>query len=371
MRDSWWVDFRFNRQRIRQRSPLNTKPGAQAYEATLRSRLARGEPAVPPAEEPVVRKRLERLLEDFLNMHVAVHNKPTTQVHKRRVINRYLGPDLGHLEVESISSRTLLEYQAALRSRGLSAKTVNNILGILQTALRLARDWGEVSTVPSVKRLRLPPRDIRFLSAAEAQRLLADRKEPLWSDMVLLALHTGMRIGELSALYFEDVDLNRRVLTVRRNYTMRRFTTPKSNKTRVIPLSEEVVTMLHRRRAAYGLVFWRTPGTPVAQQTALKALKRMCRRAEVSPVGWHALRHTFASHLAMRGTPVRSIQALLGHASLEMTERYMHLAPNATHDAVDALTYRAEPRWIPPSQVEIRPRLDDFDGIKKGPAIAH
>ena len=78
-------------------------------------------------------------------------------------------------------------------------------------------------------------------------------------------------------------------------------------------------------------------GRMLTKNECRRPLHGMCRRAGLRKVGWHVLRHTFASHLAMRGAPLRAIQELLGHASIEMTMRYAHLSPDATKAAVELL----------------------------------
>lgn len=79
-----------------------------------------------------------------------------------------------------------------------------------------------------------------------------------------------------------------------------------------------------------------------AYNACQNAITRQCRRASIRPVGWHTLRHSFASHLVMKGTPLKVVQELLGHATIEMTMRYSHLSPEISENAVKVLDCRGQ-----------------------------
>jgi integrase len=111
--------------------------------------------------------------------------------------------------------------------------------------------------------------------------------------------------------------------------------TPKSGRAREVPLSPETVKALKQHRHLRGeLVFCTDAGRMFRKNETKHPLWRACKRAGLRLIGWHALRHTFASHLTMRGVPLKAIQELLGHATIEMTMRYSHLSPEVRRDAV-------------------------------------
>lgn len=156
-------------------------------------------------------------------------------------------------------------------------------------------------------------------------------------------------MGELLGLRWEDVDLSAGRINVRQSYVQGVFGLPKSGKSREIPLGDEVIEALRTHRHERGsLVFCDTGGNVLTAGRLAWPLKRALKRAGLREIGWHVLRHTFASHLAMRGVPLKAIQELLGHASIVTTMRYAHLAPHVARDAVRLLD-RMRPPAVPPN----------------------
>jgi len=120
--------------------------------------------------------------------------------------------------------------------------------------------------------------------------------------------------------------------------------TPKGSKSRTIPLNAEALAALTTHRHLKGpLVFSKADGTRLDQDTCRRALERIRKLAGLKKIQWHGLRHTFASHLAMRGVPLKAIQELMGHATIEMTMRYAHLTPDVREAAVRQLDVALQP----------------------------
>jgi integrase len=156
--------------------------------------------------------------------------------------------------------------------------------------------------------------------------------------MIVVGLKTGLRQGELLALRWDDVDLVTGRLVVRRAVARGVVGTPKGRRRREIPLSGEALGVLKAHRHLRGeLVFCHEHGGMLEPDRTNRALWRACRKAALRRIGWHTLRHTFASHLVMRGVPLKAVQELLGHESIQMTMRYSHLTPDVRRDAVELL----------------------------------
>lgn len=338
IKTSWWIDLRDEGRRIRKRSPENSKAGAEAFEALVRHRLARGEPPEGFPRPPEMKiKLLKAFVPEWFETYVRTNNKPTEQRSKEVTFRIHLLPWFGSYRLNEITNAEIERYKSNKQKSGLSPKTINNHLCALMKCLRCANDWELLATLPKMSLLKVPPQPFDFLTPIESARLLRGSEEPQWREMILVALRTGMRLGELIGLDWSAVDFRRRIITVRQSIVYGKISSPKSNRIRHIPMANEVSEMLWPRRQEQGLVFPRPDGEPLAYNTADLAIKRHCKRAGLRPIGWHVLRHTFASQLATEGISMRIIQEFLGHSTIQMTGRYAHLAPSAFQSTIEVL----------------------------------
>jgi integrase len=156
--------------------------------------------------------------------------------------------------------------------------------------------------------------------------------------IVLLGGEAGLRCGEIMALEWGDVDLQKRQLCIQRSEWKGHATVPKGGRLRYVPLTLRLTTALRQHRhLRSSRVLVQTDRSPLTQKIVQVWMRRVARRASVADSGVHILRHTFCSHLAMRGAPARAIQELAGHQDLTTTQRYMHLSPAAIENAIRLL----------------------------------
>jgi integrase len=213
--------------------------------------------------------------------------------------------------------------------RQLRAASVNRPLAVLRHLLKVAHDeWGLAPAPPRVRLEREEQGRLRWLTQEEAARLLAacskSRNTDLL-DLVTVSLYTGVRRSELLGLTWERVDRARGVI---------RLEVTKSGKRREIPFGTKVDAVLSRRAHAgtVGRVF------PKASWDAYRtAFESAVAAAGIDDFKWHDLRHTYASWLVMAGRPLIEVKELLGHATIAMTMRYAHLAPERLRTAVAVL----------------------------------
>jgi integrase len=170
--------------------------------------------------------------------------------------------------------------------------------------------------------------------------------------IVLLGAEAGLRIGEVQALRWDDIDFTRRILTVNRRDWRGRLGSPKGGRIRRVPLTTRLVAALKAHRHLMAWVVCQPDGARYTQNHVTSRLGRACRRAGLRIATYHVMRHTFCSHLAMRGASARAIQELAGHASIVTTQRYMHLAPAAGRDAIELLERRGP--TVAPHEVTAR-----------------
>jgi integrase len=313
---------------------INTKAAAEAAE---RAHIARtlNPPPAPAKEAPT----FNEFADEFERTYVKSNNKPSEQVAKRCSLSKHLRPALGEKHLDEIGARDIEALKARMLDAELKPKTVNNTLTILGKLLSYAVEVGAIERAPKAKLLRVPPQKFDFLDFAEYTRLSdAARPEPEWYAAVVVGAEAGLRRGEILALQWEDVDLVARTLTVRHSEYLGKLVSPKGNKHRTIPLTARLAAGLKAIRHLRGpFVFCDADGEMLTREVMRWNLPRLCRKAGLRPVGWHGLRHSFCSHLAMRGVPPKAIQELAGHASLTTTMRYMHLAPSTLRTAIDTL----------------------------------
>ena len=316
--------------KLRLRGAARTREQGYALERELRERLARGE--VATSRPQTFAAWAEEYLESGMTK-----NKPSTRAAKRQIVRDHLLPAFGALRLDEITVERIERFQAKEQASGSSPKTINNRLTVLRRMLSTAKRWGRIATVPRVDWLRVPAGRVDFLTFDEAARLV-EAADPAWCAMMLVALRTGLRRGELLALRWEDVDLPAGRLTVRRTAWESTEGPPKGNRTREVPLSPEARTALEGLDRRQGYVFG--DGERLTVGESKWPLWRACDRAGLARRGWHVLRHTFASHLVMRGVPIRAVQELLGHQDIRQTMIYAHLAPAVFTDAVARLDSR-------------------------------
>lgn len=335
MKKSWWIDFRFNHMRHRKRSPENSRAGALAYEAVLKQKLARG----GRIDSVTQWQTFEQFAWRWYHEYALVNNKPSEQRNKKWGLKGSLVPFFGRTVVAEIKARDIERYKTHEQARGIKNKTINNYLSMLRKCLVTAYDWNELDGAPpKIVWLKCPPAETKFLSEKECQRLLSNA-HGLVHDMLLMALQTGMRQGEIRGLQWSSIDWKNGIITVRHalcDYS-KRLGSPKSNRARHIPMTSEVRRSLEARRKPDGFVFLDADGKPFNHKRLARRLEAVIGRAGLKHFGWHVLRHTFASRLSELGAPIVVVKDLLGHASIATTMRYAHTAPPALRAAISLL----------------------------------
>jgi integrase len=356
VKEAWMIDVAVTlengrTQRIRRVAPLQNKRAAERYELELRRELIEGQ--FNRKEDQSKRREpsltLAEFSKPFLGVYAVTNNKPSGVEAKRIICNNHLIPALGSRRLDQIGVQDIEAFKAEKLTDGYAPKTVNNFLAVLRKLLTVAVEWGKLEQAPKIQWLKIPDPEFDFLSFEEAERLVAGAPDT-WRTMIVVALRTGLRIGELLALRWDDVDLVAGRLVVRRSASRGIIGTPKNGRSREVPLSDRALADLKGHRHLRGeLVFCGETGRLLNRGECKWPLWRACRLAGLRRIGWHVLRHTFASHLAMRGVPLKAVQELLGHSTMEMTMRYAHLSPDLRRDSVRLLdghgTYAAhEPR---------------------------
>jgi len=225
------------------------------------------------------------------------------------------------------------------RRKDVKPGTVNRQLTVIKHMFRKAVDWGLTANNPAtgVKRFSVNDQRTRFLTEDEIPRLLeaceVDITSPWLLPIVTLALHTGLRQGELLGLRWEDVDIERGLITTKRTKNLKLKANPLND-----PAREALVWLNDH---CYGDYLFMWPwGDRVGRTTVYDAFKTVCGKAGIRDFRFHDLRHTFASYLVMSGVDLVTVKELMGHTGISMTLRYSHLAPEHKAQAVAKLNER-------------------------------
>ncbi len=309
-----------------------------------------------------------RTLEKFLEFHyapwVVVERKTGIGTINRLNLNF---SNLMKLSLEEISPLLIEKWRTEQLKLGKVASTVNRDVATLKAVLSkaVAWDWIETSPLTKLKPLKTDNMiKVRYLSIDEEKRLLKTLNERdkhsilrresgnLWREnrgydllpslnehaffdyltpMVLIAMNTGLRQGELFSLRWDHVDLDKAMITVAGDKA-------KSGKTRHIPLNSSTLLALktwNKQCSNYELVFPNKEGKQI--DNVRKSWCRVLKKSNITNFRWHDLRHHFASRLVMAGVDLNTVRELLGHSDLTVTLRYAHLAPEHKAEAVERL----------------------------------
>ena len=228
-------------------------------------------------------------------------------------------------QAKAITKRTVAEY-IDTRSEMVKPGTIAKEISVLKHCLKLAVEWGELNQNPAAgARLpKLPPGKTRYLTPGELRAALETAPEWMRAPMAFAAA-TGIRRGELLALRWMDVDIEKRRLYLRDT---------KNGQARILPLSGPAMQVLGSlpEGAASDLVFAGVKGHHLSIYT-----KRVFQRLGITDASFHTLRHTFASWMAMQGADLYVVGQILGHKTPRMTQRYAHLSPDYMAGAMEKL----------------------------------
>ena len=306
LREFWIVDVKYRHrdgriERVRKVPRRQTRAAADKLEREILDALENGKAY---QEEEADVPTLGQFAKDFMKVYASVNNKASEKHTKGVLLRLHLLPALGNSRLDRIGTRDVEKYKARKLSEGLAPKTINNHLAVLRRILRVAVEWEVINSCTPIRPLKVKQPEVRFLSFADAQSLV-DAVEDSWRAMVVVALNTGLRQGELLALRWEHIDLSTGRLVVRDNDWKGQIGTPKGGRNREIPLNKAARAALMAHRHGRGpLVFCHTDGSRLTYHQCRYPLQRACLKAGIPQVQWHALRHTFASHLVMRGVPL-------------------------------------------------------------------
>ncbi|MGO9482718.1 MAG: tyrosine-type recombinase/integrase [Candidatus Kryptoniota bacterium] len=291
-------------------------------------------------EEYEAKKKLEAVLfSEFVNQYAAY----ASSVHTAKTLRTYQTAFREWLRIEgnrclnTIGIREI-EHFLSVKKVEASEWTARKYYIALASAFEKAVQWHFISVNPFRKVSKPKVREIlpAFFTESDFRLFLSANKDKDFAELCITALLTGLRLGELLALRWKDLDFTTQVILIQNSEA---FTT-KSKRSRVVPLSEELSKMLLNRkeniRSESEFVFSNRFGKKLRDGTIEHNFKKCVRRAGLNDkLHFHSLRHSFASALVMSGVSLYAVQKLLGHSTSKTTEIYSHLLPQQLHSEIN------------------------------------
>jgi integrase len=265
----------------------------------------------------------------------------------RWIVNSELLPAFGEMALESVTTEVIEAWQASMTQKASSrAKALVLVHGIFERARKV---WGlQSNPAQDVEKPPVPRSgDLHVFSPEEVRALVRAAGSELDAALFLTAAFTGLRMGELLALRWRDVDFAGSSVRVRASYYAGNLTTPKSGKVRAVPLAPDVagaLAQLGRREhwtADDDLVFAGETGSYLDGSALRRRYKAALAAAGLRPLRFHDLRHTFGTRMIAKAD-IRRVQEWMGHADIQTTMRYLHFSPRDEDARIVAEAFRME-----------------------------
>jgi len=300
---------------------------------TAEALLIQRKQAIKEGKQPEIKKIANYTFRELAEKYLLWTNGRQRSARVKGYIIGQLLNSFGNLPLRRFDTVIVEQLQTDLMSRGLRNSSCNKVLNVFKHMFTKAVEWDMVEAetlkrVRKVKLLRDDSRRLRYLSKEECQSLVNACDNHL-KPIVITALNTGMRKGEILSLKWDNVDL-------KHGFILLDMT--KNGERREIPINNTLKSVLQgiTRRLDIPYVFFDS-ATGKAYQDVKRSFNTALRKAKIRDFKFHDLRHTFASQLVMAGVDITTVKELLGHKTLTMTLRYSHLAPAHKVKAVDIL----------------------------------
>ncbi len=327
---TWQIDCRnaFG-ERIRQ-AGFKTKADAERELAKIRLQIENGSNTNKSKKIYFV-----DICDIFIKERTEVYSKRSTLDGYNSYLNYHIKPFFKHFKLSEITPAMISKFVKKKQADDYAPRTINDLLTLIKTIMNFAVENGYLAKNPieKVKKLKLPNKEMKFLNTEEIEKVLktAEKFYPKFYPLLLTAIMTGMRRGELLALQWKDIDFENKKITVNKSLYKGEIQNPKTKRSnRKINMSDNLAkVLLELRKNDNDIVFQSATGTyKDGKNMVAREFNPCLEKAGVKKIRFHDLRHTFASFLIAQNMPLKYIQAQMGHESIQTTsDRYGHLMP--------------------------------------------
>jgi len=325
----WWMSLNVKGRRVRRSTETADKRLAEKIHAKVLTEITEGRWFEKmPGEHKTFREMIDKYLDEY-----SPRKRPKSHVRDKSLAGHLKGY-FGELTLSEISPKDIYAYKVMRREEGAAPKTINNELILMGHAYNMAVkewEWVDSNPVNRVSKERVDNLVERWLTLGEEKRLLA--ASPGWlQEIIVFAVNTGLRQGEILGLRWPLVDLERKTLTILEQ---------KNGGRDVLPLNDQSVAVLNSRNKVRSIktdhVFFGKSGRELDARNLLRAFYSARKKAGLEDLRFHDQRHTFATRLVQAGVDIYTVQRLGRWKTMQMVMRYAHHFPESLRPGVEAL----------------------------------